>query len=57
MPASARTRCRPISVAAAQAPQFVVIGGDLAYENGKVANVFLEFLKNYSRDVRDTAVV
>jgi acid phosphatase type 7 len=40
-------------VAAAQAPQFVVIGGDLAYENGKDANVFLEFLKNYSRDVRD----
>ena len=40
-------------VAAAQAPQFVVIGGDLAYENGKDGNVFLEFLKNYSRDVRD----
>ncbi len=30
-----------------------MIGGDLAYENGKDANVFLEFLKNYSRDVRD----
>jgi hypothetical protein len=40
-------------VAAAQAPQFVVIGGDLAYENGKDANVFLEFLTNYSRDLRD----
>ncbi len=40
-------------IAAAQAPQFVVIGGDLAYENGRDANVFLEFLKNYSRDVRD----
>ena len=40
-------------LAAAQSPMFVVIGGDLAYENGSDATVFLEFLKNYSRDVRD----
>ncbi|MEX0679070.1 MAG: metallophosphoesterase family protein [Pirellulales bacterium] len=40
-------------VAAAQSPMFVVIGGDIAYENGKSPGVFLEFLKNYSRDLRD----
>jgi hypothetical protein len=40
-------------VAAAQAPQFVVIGGDLAYENGKSASTFLQFLKNYSSALRD----
>ncbi len=40
-------------LAAAQKPQFVVIGGDLAYENGKNPDVFLEFLRNYSRDLRD----
>jgi len=40
-------------LAAVQKPQFVVIGGDLAYENGKNADVFLEFLKNYSRDLRN----
>jgi acid phosphatase type 7 len=40
-------------VAAAQAPMFVVLGGDLAYENGTSAKTFLEFLKNYSRDLKD----
>jgi acid phosphatase type 7 len=40
-------------VAAAQSPQFVVISGDLAYEDGKRPDVFLQFLKNYSRDLRD----
>jgi hypothetical protein len=40
-------------LAAAQRPQFVVLGGDLAYENGMSPGVFLQFLKNYSRDVRD----
>lgn len=39
--------------AAAQAPMFVVIDGDLAYENGKDPNTFLQFLVNYSRDLRD----
>jgi len=40
-------------VAAAQSPMFVVLGGDIAYENGKSPAVFLQFLKNYSRDLRD----
>ncbi|MGD9720498.1 MAG: purple acid phosphatase family protein [Pirellulales bacterium] len=40
-------------VAALQAPQFVVLGGDIAYENGRAPAVFLEFLKGYSRDLRD----
>jgi acid phosphatase type 7 len=40
-------------VAASQSPQFVVIGGDLAYENGKSPTVFLQFIKNYARDVKD----
>lgn len=40
-------------VAAAQSPQFVVIGGDIAYENGRNPGVFLELLKSYSRDLRD----
>lgn len=40
-------------VAASQSPMFVVMGGDLAYENSRNPGVFLQFLKNYSRDVRD----
>jgi hypothetical protein len=40
-------------LAGVQAPQFVVLGGDLAYENGKDGDAFLQFLENYSRDVRD----
>lgn len=40
-------------LAAAQAPRFVVMGGDIAYENGKSPGAFLQFLKNYSRDLRD----
>jgi len=40
-------------VAAAQAPLFAVIGGDIAYENGRAALPFLEFLRAYSRDMRD----
>ncbi len=40
-------------VAAAQSPLFVVLGGDLAYENATSPAVFLQFLKNYSRDLRD----
>ena len=35
--------------AARQDPQFAIIGGDLAYDNGKDANVHLQFLRNYSR--------
>ena len=40
-------------VAAAQSPMFVVIAGDMAYENGKSPAIFYQFLKNYSRDLRD----
>ena len=40
-------------VAAAQSPMFVVIAGDIAYENGKSPAIFFQFLKNYSRDLRD----
>ena len=40
-------------LAAAQAPLFVLLGGDLAYENGNDPNRFLEFLENYSNDLRD----
>ena len=41
------------SDAAAQAPAFVIMGGDIAYENGVAPSVFLEFLENYSNDLRD----
>jgi hypothetical protein len=40
-------------LAAAQAPSFAILGGDLAYENGEDPDRFLEFLDNYSTDVRD----
>lgn len=40
-------------LAARQSPMFAVIGGDLAYENGAAANVFLQFLKNYSTKMID----
>jgi hypothetical protein len=35
--------------AARQDPQFAVIGGDLAYENGKSVATHLAFIKNYSK--------
>jgi acid phosphatase type 7 len=40
-------------VAAAQSPQFVVIGGDLAYENGTSPATFFQFIKNYAHDLKD----
>jgi acid phosphatase type 7 len=40
-------------LAAAQSPLFALLGGDLAYENGKDPDRFLEFLENYSSDLRD----
>lgn len=40
-------------IAAAQSPMFVLMGGDIAYENGRAAGPMLQFLKNYSRDLRD----
>lgn len=44
---------RTNQLAAQRSPRFVVMGGDLAYENGASAEVFLEFLSNYSHDMRD----
>jgi hypothetical protein len=41
-------------LAAAQSPDFVVIGGDIAYENGRNPGVFYTFMKYYSRDLRDS---
>jgi acid phosphatase type 7 len=35
--------------AARQDPMFAVIGGDLAYENGRSADTFLAFVRNYSK--------
>lgn len=35
--------------AARQDPMFAVIGGDLAYENGRHADISLTFLRNYSK--------
>jgi hypothetical protein len=40
-------------VAAGQDPMFVILGGDLAYENGKDGATFLQFLKNYSSQLID----
>jgi hypothetical protein len=39
-------------LAAAQDPLFVMLGGDLAYENGQHPEQFLEFIENYSNDLR-----
>jgi hypothetical protein len=41
-------------LAAKRSPRFVVLGGDLAYENGASAETFVKFLSNYSRDLRDS---
>ena len=41
-------------IAAKQDPMFAVIGGDLAYDNGKHANTCLEFVRNYSRHMIDS---
>jgi hypothetical protein len=40
-------------VAAAQSPMFTVIGGDLAYENGASPAVFMRFIRNYARDLKE----
>ncbi len=44
---------RTNKIAAIQSPRFVILGGDLAYENGKSASAFLKFLDQYSADLRD----
>lgn len=40
-------------LAAAQEPHFALVGGDLAYDNGKAPNIFLWYLENYSKSMRD----
>ncbi|MCE9529166.1 MAG: metallophosphoesterase family protein [Planctomycetales bacterium] len=40
-------------IAAKQEPQFALIGGDLAYDNGKSPETFLAFLRNYSQHMVD----
>jgi hypothetical protein len=40
-------------LAAKQEPYFALIGGDVAYDNGKSPQTFVEFLKNYSRHMVD----
>jgi acid phosphatase type 7 len=40
-------------LAAVQEPRFVLLGGDLAYENGTDGNVFLQFLTNYASQLID----
>lgn len=41
-------------IAAKQDPYFVLIAGDLAYDNGRSPETFLKFLENYSRHVVDS---
>ncbi|WP_199193302.1 fibronectin type III domain-containing protein [Blastopirellula marina] len=41
-------------VAAKQDPYFVLIGGDLAYDNGDSPKTFRRFLQNYSRTIVDS---
>ncbi len=40
-------------LAAKQEPYFALIGGDLAYDNGRSPKTFLQFLENYSRHMVD----
>jgi len=41
-------------VAARQDPYFVLVAGDLAYDNGRSPETFLKFLENYSQQVIDS---
>ncbi|AMV25058.1 Calcineurin-like phosphoesterase [Gemmata sp. SH-PL17] len=40
-------------LAAKQEPHFVLLGGDLAYDNGRSPETFLAFLRNYSTQMID----
>ncbi len=40
-------------LAAKQEPYFALIGGDLAYDNGRSPKTFLEYLRNYSKHMVD----
>jgi acid phosphatase type 7 len=42
------------AIAARQDPYFVLIGGDLGYDNGVLGDVALQFIRNYSRAMRDS---
>jgi hypothetical protein len=42
-------------IAATQDPMFVLIGGDLGYDNGINGNTALAFIRNYARTMIDTA--
>ena len=42
-------------LAALQDPNFVLIAGDLAYDNGKSPETFTKFLQNYSRAMVDSS--
>lgn len=41
-------------IAAKQDPMFVLIGGDLGYDNGTSADTALQFIRNYSQTMTDT---
>lgn len=43
------------TLAAKQEPYFTLLGGDLAYDNGRSPETFLAFLRNYSRGMIDPA--
>lgn len=40
-------------IAAKQDPMFAVIGGDIAYENGRSPSVHLQFVRNYTKHMID----
>jgi hypothetical protein len=40
-------------IAAKQDPMFALIGGDLGYDNGKTAEISLQFVRNYSQHMID----
>jgi acid phosphatase type 7 len=42
-------------LAARQEPHFALLGGDLAYDNGRSPETFLAFLRNYSANMIDPA--
>src|SRR3954470_23754218 len=41
-------------IAAKQDPMFALVGGDLGYDNGKTADISLQFVRNYSQHMIDS---
>ena len=41
-------------LAAVQNPYFVLMAGDLAYDNGKAPDTFTQYLKNYAKSMFDS---